>query len=266
MPAFAHSTSNTSRRRCGNIVYASSKENDAFVSNYLYCGKTKTSEVEVLEDSEPICSGSAPCQDANTPCGEIAVDSCISTFLDNTLKFLPRKTPEGKKQLSLSRNGSKQPQRSRSATWYDVANEKFDLLLENFLGNDHKAGEQSRLAYEAPALKERKQNEPQQGPPINSEIVYDEDFGGVVYVPSFGSQSGHFSGTPSLSETSTRQQREKQQEQQQQQQQQQHTRKARNQRARGGRVVESFSLGSPDSSEHELFQQKRRLMVSQHTM
>ena len=266
MPMFSHSPPTSPSRRFGNVVYAPSKENDAFVSNYLYCGKT--SEVEVPPDPEPICSGSAPCQDANMPCGQIAVDSCIGNFLDNTLKFLPRKTPESKKQLSLSRDGLKEPQRSKSATWYDVANEKFDLLLENFIGNDHKTGEHSRLAYEAPALKERKTPEPLQTPPRNSERVYDEDFGGVVYVPSFGSmdtnashsssqvsQSVHSTGVQSLSETHTRQQ------------QRRHPKKKNRRRQRGQRLEQSRSLASPEPSEYDdLLQQQRRLMVSQHTM
>lgn len=267
MPIFSPSPPTSPSRRFGNVVYAPSKDNDAFVHNYLYCGKT--SEVEVLPDPEPICSGSAPCQDANMPCGQIAVDSCISNFLDNTLKLLPRKTAECKKQLSLSRDGSKEPQRSKSATWYDVANEKFDLLLENFIGNDHKTGEHNRLAYEAPALKERKTPEPQQTPPRNSEKVYDEDFGGVVYVPSFGSmdmntshssshvsQSVHSTGVQSLSETHTRQQQRGQ------------SKKKKNRRRHQGQQLEqSRSLASPEPSDYnELLQQQRRLMVSQHTM
>ena len=112
-------------------------------------------------------------------------------------------------------------------------------------------------------------NEPPHGHPINRDKVYDEDFGGVVYVPSFGSierntsqgsshlsQSGHVSGAQSLAETTTTRQS-----------QCQHARKARRQRARGGRVEESRSLASGDSSDcDEVLKQKRRLMVSQHTM
>jgi len=196
MPMF--SSASPSRKALAKIDYAPSKENDAFVSNYLYCSKTQ--EVEVLPETEPICSGSVPCQDASMPCGQIAVDSCIGDLLDTTLKFLPRKQSETKtkKLLSLSRDSSKKIG-SRKDSWYDLANEKFDRLLENLIGNDHKIGEANPFAYEAPALKQRKVTLPNT-PPRHNEAVYDDDFGGVVYVPSNSShefsesQSHHSDG------------------------------------------------------------------------
>jgi len=169
---FSRMSPSGSRRLVRNVVYASSKDNDDFLSNYLYCSKSE----DVPPNPEPICSGSAPCQDTKMPCGEIAVDSCVGNFLDSAWTFFPRRSSEGKKLLSLSREDCCELQ-SKHISWYDIANERFDRLLERLIG-DHRTPDQNRLFYQAPTLKERKT--PQQGTGTPSR--YDDDLGAVVYV------------------------------------------------------------------------------------
>ncbi|CAB9518908.1 expressed unknown protein [Seminavis robusta] len=168
----------------------SSKENDEFMSNYLYCSKTSEPSDPSPPTSTPICSGAVPCQETRMPCGEIAIDSCVDSFFDAALKFLPKKSPEGSRFLSLSRDDNNVESKRSSFSWYDLANERFDLLLESIMGGEHRKGDQCRLSFQAPTLKERKAP-PSSG--LQYEDVsgeYDDDLGGVIFVrPSTSTSS-----------------------------------------------------------------------------
>jgi hypothetical protein len=171
--------------RSTDAPLVTSKENDEFMSNYLYCSKASEPEDPV---PTPTCQD--PCQETKLPCGEIALDSCVGSFMDSAMKLLPtRKSSETNKlpSLSLNRDSNCSELQGSSVSWYDLANERFDRLLEGLMGSARRSGENCRLSFQAPALKERKTAKS----PVffGHEEVYDEDLEGHVYIKNTSSLS-----------------------------------------------------------------------------
>jgi hypothetical protein len=173
-------------RSSTDATLVSLKENDDFISNYLYCSKTSEPEDPA---PEPTCSGQDPCQESKLPCGEIALDSCVGSFMDSALKFLPRKSSETNKlpALSLNRDSTYPELQGSSISWYDLANERFDRLLEGLMGTARRSGENCRLSFQAPTLKEWKT--PKSPVFSGHDEVYDEDLEGHVYIKNTASLS-----------------------------------------------------------------------------
>lgn len=166
----------------GKLPFASSKENDDFMSNYLYCSKT-----DEVPYAVPICAA-PPCHDTQMPCGSIAVDTCIGNLLETALQIFPKKT-EGKKLFNVSRDKIDDLE-GKQASWYDMANERFDVLLERLIGNDHGSAAGQWQTFQAPSLRERRiPTQPESSAPHNEVLaeVYDEDLGGLIYVQNSNS-------------------------------------------------------------------------------
>jgi hypothetical protein len=128
------------------IMLYQPKENDEFLNNYLYCSKPGDS----TERDTGIWG--QPCNDVKNPCGEadmISTDACCASFLvDTAFMIMPRKSAGG---VYLGRQNSYATTKTES--WLDKANERFDLILEKIMGNNSRQSSPWNISFQAPSLK-----------------------------------------------------------------------------------------------------------------
>jgi hypothetical protein len=131
-----------------STLYVRPEVNDDFLHNYLYCSKPKD---ETIQDDNVVCA--EPCQDSNVMCGDLHMDMCCvsSTLADSALRLGPRKTSLSNSLLSLSRETSYSKLEPES--WFDLANEHFDGVLEQLVGSANHHGSQWNVSFQAPGLK-----------------------------------------------------------------------------------------------------------------
>jgi hypothetical protein len=122
-------------------------ENDLFLHNYLYCS-------ESVETMHPDSVGTSELFREDLGCGNTLnmEGCCASVWMDGALQWLPRKA--SKKQILLSRKPSI-PSRLQPQTWFDVANEKFDGVLERLVGTPQKVTPWN-LSFQAPSLEKKR--------------------------------------------------------------------------------------------------------------
>jgi hypothetical protein len=94
-----------------------------------------------------------PCQDGNVMCGDLHMDMCCvsSALADSALRLGPRKTSLSDSILSLSRETSYSKLEPES--WFDLANEHFDGVLEQLVGSANHHSSQWNVSFQAPGLK-----------------------------------------------------------------------------------------------------------------
>jgi hypothetical protein len=131
-----------------STLYVRPEVNDDFLHNYLYCSKPKD---EVIQDDNVVCA--EPCQDTNVMCGDLHMDMCCvsSTLADSALRLGPRKASLSNSLLCLSRETSYSKLEPES--WFDLANEHFDGVLEQLVGSANHHGSQWNVSFQAPGLK-----------------------------------------------------------------------------------------------------------------
>lgn len=130
-----------------STLYVRPEVNDDFLHNYLYCSKPKE---EGIPDEDAVCA--EPCQDTNVMCGDLHMDMCcVSTLADTALRLGPRKTSLSNSLLSLSRDTSYSKLEPES--WFDLANEHFDGVLEQLVGTANHHGSPWNVSFQAPGLK-----------------------------------------------------------------------------------------------------------------
>jgi hypothetical protein len=131
-----------------STLYVRPEVNDEFLHNYLYCSKPKD---KAIQDDNVVCA--EPCQDGNVMCGDLHMDMCwaSSALADSALRLGPRKTSLSDSILSLSRETSYSKLEPES--WFDLANEHFDGVLEQLVGSANHHGSQWNVSFQAPGLK-----------------------------------------------------------------------------------------------------------------
>ena len=114
-------------------LFLPASENDDFLNNYLYLSKNP----EPLKDR--ICS--EPCIDSTFPCAAIVdftTDPCCGAM------FMGDQEPSS--HLQWNRSGRIEPE-----AWFDVANERFDSVVEHILGTS--SSRRGSKQWKAPSLK-----------------------------------------------------------------------------------------------------------------
>lgn len=140
-----------SRRAKENRLYFRSQENDAFLNNYLYCGKPVERSLNELPN-DYLCSG--PCHDLPNLCIEVNVDSCCTAILPDTFTDNHRKTTAAQSFVSL---GGTPSVKSEAEIWYDRAAEGFDHFLEQWTGAQSTSGFSAwNVSFKAPTLNMKK--------------------------------------------------------------------------------------------------------------
>jgi hypothetical protein len=130
-----------------STLYVRPEVNDDFLHNYLYCSKPKD---DAIKDDNVACV--EPCQDTNVMCGDLHMDMCcVPTMADTAVRLGPRKTSLSGSLLSLSRETSYSKLEPES--WFDLANEHFDGVLEQLVGTANHHGSQWNVSFQAPSLK-----------------------------------------------------------------------------------------------------------------
>jgi hypothetical protein len=145
-----------------STLYVRPEVNDDFLHNYLYCSKPKD---EAIQDDNVVCA--EPCQDTNVMCGDLHMDMCCvsSTLADSALRLGPRKTSLSGSLLSLNRETSYSKLEPES--WFDLANEHFDGVLEQLVGSANQHGSQWNVSFQAPGLK-KNPGSSMKSPPVDS--------------------------------------------------------------------------------------------------
>jgi hypothetical protein len=130
-----------------STLYVRQEANDEFLHNYMYCSKPKDG---AIQSNDVVCA--EPCQDANLMCGDLHMDMCcVSALADTAVRLGPRRTSVSSTLLSLSRDTSYSKLEPES--WFDMANEHFDGVLEHLVGSAHHHGSQWNVSFQAPGLK-----------------------------------------------------------------------------------------------------------------
>lgn len=131
----------------GSTIYVNAVANDDFLHNYMYCSKPKDPA-----DQPDAAMCAEPCQDTTTICGDLHMDMCcVSALADTALMLGPRRTSTSSQLLSLSRETSYSKLEPES--WFDMANERFDGVLEQLVGSANHHGSQWNISFQAPSLK-----------------------------------------------------------------------------------------------------------------
>jgi hypothetical protein len=141
----------TSQKR----LYVRSRENDAFMNNYLYCSKPLNDGDNLQDDVQPEALCTEPCQDAKGSCEDFAPGFCCaaSVFSETGLDFHRR---AGYNRTFVSLGGSSSDTKPDSETWFDMATEQFDHVLEHLSGHDSRGrGDRpwTNIKFQAPSLK-----------------------------------------------------------------------------------------------------------------
>lgn len=129
----------------GKGRYLPSKENDDFLHNYMYCSKPKeSSELTGNACAEPFQTS---CADFNQGmcCASLFADSALGDFLsgDNDASGGP----------ILSLGGNATYTKIEPETWFDVATEKFDGVLEQLAGRARHKVNPWNVSFRAPSLR-----------------------------------------------------------------------------------------------------------------
>ena len=142
-------------------LYYRQRENDDFLNNYLYCsrpGQEDENPVLDAEDDGALCSEPV-CQDIRGPCGGpcselLNPDGCCAAILGEATMDLAQAKRSQSQQSFVSVGGSGPLARSQAETWFDMATERFDAVLEQLTGSDKQESESHwNVSFQAPSLK-----------------------------------------------------------------------------------------------------------------
>lgn len=135
-----------------NRLYFRSKENDAFLNNFLYCSKPIERDNHELPTYR-FCA--EPCHDTQDSCIELNVDSCCAAILPDTFHDIHRKGATTQSFVSLS--GAAYA-KSEAEVWFDRATEGFDHFLDQLSGGAHSTSGFTawNVSFKAPSLNMKK--------------------------------------------------------------------------------------------------------------
>jgi len=135
-------THNRTRRNLKRMLVPK-KENEDFLHNYLYCSRPSSEK----KDIDIVCTDH--CQDDKIPCNDNMETCCVSFMADSGLP-VPKRTPS--KQFLLSRNRSQTLSKAEPDSWFDLANEKFEGVLEHLMGSGPREVSPWNLSFMPPTL------------------------------------------------------------------------------------------------------------------
>jgi len=126
------------------IVYYRSADNDAFLKNYLYCSKPE-GEVAERGPKENLCA--LPCENNVESCGDPWDPQvlCSGLLIDSAPE-----TTRRPQQDFVSLGGDA---RTEADSWFDMATEGFDSVLERWTGSGQKQLSPWNISFQAPTLK-----------------------------------------------------------------------------------------------------------------
>lgn len=156
--AIAMLTRLSPRLRARKLFNIRAEENDDFLRNYLYCSKPTNIAASTAANNSSIdayCNTAEPCHEDKGHCAEINAGMCCVPLLpDSGIRdFLLRTTGRQGHTSLLSLSGGQPVHRVESETWFDVATERFDEVLEKLMGSASRHGKQWNANFQAPALK-----------------------------------------------------------------------------------------------------------------
>ena len=128
------------------LLYVRSRENDEFMNNYLYCSKPRDEEDA---KGDGLCS--EPCQDGD----DFAPLFCCNPlhFGESALDFGPRKAVSTRSFVSVG--GPSSDTKPEAETWFDMATERFDSVLDKLTKSVHRHADNqwTNITFQAPSLK-----------------------------------------------------------------------------------------------------------------
>lgn len=137
-------------------LYVRTKENDAFMNNFLYCSRPVDGTDAVAR--EALCS--EPCTEAKTACGEMGSAYCCTSFIERAL-MMGRLFPTGRHAasnrhlLKLSDSGIRSSHRIDPESWFDMADDRFGCGFDPIwtCTGRNVANPSVNLSFQAPSLK-----------------------------------------------------------------------------------------------------------------
>jgi len=133
--------SRISPRTHSKKTYMKARENDDFLHNYLYCSKPGEGM-----DGRAETTAEPACVDVNTDmcCGSFLPDTSFGALLSNNGRS------NGGPLISLSGD---QYSKIEPETWFDMANERFDGVLEHLSGRGRQESSPWNISFQAPTLR-----------------------------------------------------------------------------------------------------------------
>ena len=133
-----------SERKTHRGLYVPIKQNDDFMQNFLYCGRRMGPQIDPRAE---ICSD--PCHQGR--CDD-AIASCYASFVlddhDADASYSPAIHTNGSQSLFKKGFG----QKLESETWFDVATEQVDGVIERLVGSDSRQNPWN-VSFQPPSLR-----------------------------------------------------------------------------------------------------------------